>query len=82
MAFLDEPEVEPQDPATRGIVERAKRSFERYRAALGGRLDEQRPEDEQIPDTYGQNFDAYQECLDSMVEAVPSIVAYLKKEYK
>jgi Lon protease-like protein len=50
VAFLDEPEVEPQDPATRGIVERAKRSFERYRAALGGRLDEQRPEDEQIPD--------------------------------
>lgn len=48
--FLDEPEVDPQDPATRSIVERAKRSFERYRAALGGRLDEQRPDDEQIPD--------------------------------
>src|SRR6056297_1609208 len=43
--FLDEPEVDPQDPATRSIVERAKRSFERYRAALGGRLDEQRPDD-------------------------------------
>ncbi|CAA6678885.1 MULTISPECIES: low molecular weight protein arginine phosphatase [unclassified Lentimonas] len=38
--------------------------------------------DEQIPDPYGQNFDAYQECLDSMVEAIPSIVAYLRKEYK
>ena len=39
-------------------------------------------EDEQIPDPYGQNFDAYQACLDSMVEAVPSLVAYIKKEYK
>jgi Lon protease-like protein len=48
--FLDEPEIDPQDPATLSIVERAKRSFERYRAALGGRLDEQRPDDEQIPD--------------------------------
>ena len=38
--------------------------------------------DEQIPDPYGQNFDAYQACLDSMVEAIPSIVAYLRKEYK
>jgi len=48
--FLEEPDVDPDDPATRAVVERAKRSFERYRAALGGRLDEQRPEDEQIPD--------------------------------
>ena len=38
--------------------------------------------DEQIPDPYGQNFDAYQACLDSMIEAIPSIVAYIKKEYK
>ena len=37
---------------------------------------------EQIPDPYGQNFDAYQACLDSMIEAIPSIVAYIKKEYK
>jgi Lon protease-like protein len=48
--FWEEPEVDPDDPATRGIVDRAKRSFERYRGALGGRLDEQRAEDEQIPD--------------------------------
>jgi protein-tyrosine-phosphatase len=39
-------------------------------------------EDLQIPDPYGQNFDAYQECLNSMIEAIPSVVAYLKKEYK
>ena len=39
-------------------------------------------EDEQIPDPYGQNFDAYQACLDSMIEAIPSLVAYIKKEYK
>lgn len=39
-------------------------------------------EDVQIPDPYGQNFDAYQECLDSMIEAIPSLVAYIKQEYK
>jgi protein-tyrosine phosphatase len=36
----------------------------------------------QIPDPYGQNYDAYQECLDSMIEAIPSLVRYIKKEYK
>jgi protein-tyrosine-phosphatase len=39
-------------------------------------------EDVQIPDPYGQNFDAYQACLDSMIEAIPSLLAYIKKEYK
>ena len=36
----------------------------------------------QIPDPFGQNFDAYQECLNSMVEAVPSLVTFLQKTYK
>ena len=31
----------------------------------------------QIPDPYGQNFNAYQECLNSMLEAIPSLVAFL-----
>ena len=39
-------------------------------------------EDDQIPDPFGQDFDAYNECLDSMIEAIPSIVTYLKSEYK
>lgn len=39
-------------------------------------------EDAQIPDPYGQNFDAYQACLDSMIEAIPSMLAYIKQEYK
>lgn len=39
-------------------------------------------DDVQIPDPYGQNFDAYQECLDSMIEGIPSLVAYIKQEYK
>ncbi|MGB0743484.1 MAG: low molecular weight protein arginine phosphatase [Opitutales bacterium] len=38
--------------------------------------------DNQIPDPYGQDFDAYCVCFDSMVEAIPSIVTYLKDEYK
>lgn len=38
--------------------------------------------DDQIPDPIGQDFDAYCACLDSMVEAIPSVVAYLRNEYK
>ena len=38
--------------------------------------------DPEIPDPYGQNFDAYSACFDSMVEAIPSLVAYLRQEYK
>ncbi|MGC6455073.1 MAG: low molecular weight protein arginine phosphatase [Coraliomargaritaceae bacterium] len=36
---------------------------------------------EEIPDPYGASLQAYQACLDSMVEAIPSLVAYLKAEY-
>jgi Protein-tyrosine-phosphatase len=39
-------------------------------------------EDNQIPDPFGQDFDAYKACLDSMVEAVPSLVQYLKQIYR
>ena len=39
-------------------------------------------ENPEIPDPYGQNYAAYATCLDSMVEAIPSIVTYLKNEYK
>lgn len=38
-------------------------------------------QDDQIPDPYGENFDAYQACLDSMIEAIPSVVAFIKKVY-
>ncbi|MGB0258301.1 MAG: low molecular weight protein arginine phosphatase [Coraliomargarita sp.] len=38
--------------------------------------------DTEIPDPFGQSLPAYQDCLDSMVEAIPSLVAYLKREYK
>ncbi len=36
----------------------------------------------QIPDPFGQSFDAYQECLDSMLEAIPSLIAFLKEIHK
>lgn len=36
----------------------------------------------QIPDPFGQNFEVYQECLNSMLEAIPSILTFLKKIYK
>jgi len=39
-------------------------------------------EDEQIPDPFGQDFDAYNACLNSMIEAIPSVVNYLKNVYK
>ncbi len=35
----------------------------------------------EIEDPFGQNLQAYRECLDSMIEAIPSLVAYLKKKY-
>ena len=36
----------------------------------------------EIPDPFGQNFDAYQACLDSMIEAIPSLIAFLDKVSK
>jgi protein-tyrosine-phosphatase len=39
-------------------------------------------EDDQIPDPIGQDFDAYCACRDAMIEAIPSVVRYLKNEYK
>ncbi|MFP4157139.1 MAG: low molecular weight protein arginine phosphatase [Opitutales bacterium] len=38
--------------------------------------------DDQIPDPFGQDFDAYSACLDSMIEAIPSLIDYLKSEYR
>jgi len=38
--------------------------------------------EKEIPDPYGMDREAYEVCRDSMVEAVPSILAFLKKEYK
>ena len=34
----------------------------------------------EIPDPFGQNIQAYSQCLDSMSEAVPSILEYLRSE--
>ncbi len=36
---------------------------------------------EEIPDPFGMSYDAYVACLDAMAEAVPSVVAYLRREY-
>ena len=36
---------------------------------------------EEIPDPYGASLQSYQACMDSMVEAIPSLLAYLKSEY-
>ncbi|MFW5874433.1 MAG: low molecular weight protein arginine phosphatase [Verrucomicrobiota bacterium] len=38
--------------------------------------------DPEIPDPYGQSYDAYKLCLDSMIEAIPSLLDYLKREYR
>jgi protein-tyrosine phosphatase len=35
----------------------------------------------EIPDPYGQSYTAYAACFDSIAEAIPSLVAYLKNEY-
>lgn len=47
-----------------------------FREFMGG------DHDPEIPDPYGQNYAAYAECFDSMAEAIPTLVAYLKEEYK
>jgi protein-tyrosine-phosphatase len=36
------------------------------------------PANPEIPDPYGQNLSAYENCRDSMVEAIPSLIRYLK----
>lgn len=36
----------------------------------------------EIPDPYGQNYAAYATCFDAMAEAIPSVITYLKNEYK
>ena len=36
----------------------------------------------QIPDPFGQDFDAYQDCFNSMIEAIPSLTAFFKKVCK
>jgi len=51
--FLPEPDIDDEDPQVHAVVRRAMTAFERYRAALGGRLDEQRSDDEQVPDDPG-----------------------------
>lgn len=33
----------------------------------------------EIPDPYGMNLDEYEACRDSMVEAIPSIIRFLKE---
>lgn len=43
-------------------------------------LEEARGRD--IPDPVGLDLDAYEQCRDSMVEAIPQIVAFLSKEYQ
>lgn len=47
--FLPDPEVDTSDPEVLALTDRTLRAFERYRAALGGRLDEERDDDEQLP---------------------------------
>ncbi len=37
-------------------------------------------EAEEIPDPIGRDYQAYSACLDSMIEAIPSILAHLRKE--
>lgn len=34
----------------------------------------------EIPDPFGQDLAAYETCRDSMVEAIPGIIAYLRKQ--
>lgn len=47
--FLPEPEIDSSEPTVATLTERTVKAFDKYRAALGGRLDEERDEDEHLP---------------------------------
>ncbi len=47
--FLPDPEVDAEDPVTRRLTSRAIDAFDGYRAALGGRLQEERDAEEVLP---------------------------------
>lgn len=47
--FLPEPEIDAHEPSVRQLTTRAVLAFEKYRAALGGRLDEDHDDDEHLP---------------------------------
>lgn len=38
--------------------------------------------DTEIPDPFGMDMPEYEACRDSMVEAIPSILQFLRREYK
>ncbi len=40
------------------------------------------PAEQQIPDPFGTNLAVYENCRDSIVEAIPFIIKYLKEYYK
>lgn len=39
-------------------------------------------QDIEIPDPYGMDLPAYETCRDSMVEAIPSILEFIRREYQ
>ena len=47
--FLPEPDIDPNEPSIQQLTQRAVVAFEKYRAALGGRLQEEQDDDEQLP---------------------------------
>lgn len=40
------------------------------------------PHDIDIPDPFGQNLDTYKACRDSLVEAIPNLMDFLKQKFK
>ena len=47
--FLPEPDIDPNEPSVQLLTQRAVIAFEKYRAALGGRLQEEQDENENLP---------------------------------
>ncbi len=50
VTYLPEPDVDVSDPRVQTLVASAVTAFENYRGVLGGRLDEDRSDDEHVPD--------------------------------
>jgi Lon protease-like protein len=47
--FLPEPDLDATEPSVQILIAQTTAAFEKYRAALGGHLDEERDDNEQLP---------------------------------
>lgn len=65
---------------TRSHLRMLNLSFEKLPKAVHLMRDFAPGDEAEIPDPYGQNLAAYESCRDSMVEAIPGILRFLRSQ--